>query len=298
MADARQVMATMGIGPRDLNYALIPLGHSYGLGSLTIPLIARGVPLVCGDAPLPHAVAEDFLRWHPTVFPGVPAVWRALSEAAVEPGSLRSLRLAISAGAPLPPEVARTSLERLGIRLHNFYGSSETGGIAFDRSGESTLAGGVGRALRAVRVARLRGQRIRVCSAAVFTEGNRRQSGRLGCWTPTDRVRIDGSGDIHLEGRRGATVKIAGRRVNLAEIEAFLRSLRGVRDAWVKVGSGTDGILGAVLATDRPVSELRAELRPAVAAWKIPKKLVAVPALPHTARGKVDSRGLSALLFG
>ena len=103
---------------------------------------------------------------------------------------------------------------------------------------------------------------------------------------------------MHLEGRRGTTVKIAGRRVDLAEIEVFLRGLRGVRDAWVQVGSGNDGVLGAVLATDRPVSELRAELRPEVAAWKIPKKLVVVPSLPLSARGKVDSRRLSALLFG
>jgi hypothetical protein len=48
LTDAHQVTATMGIGPRDLNHALIPLGHSYGLGNLTIPLLAQGVPLVCG----------------------------------------------------------------------------------------------------------------------------------------------------------------------------------------------------------------------------------------------------------
>jgi len=298
LADAKQVMATMEIGPRDLNYALIPLGHSYGLGNLTIPLMARGVPLVCGDAPLPQAIAGDFLRWHPTVFPGVPAVWRALAEADVDPMSMRSLRLAISAGAPLPAEVAQAFLARIGIRLHNFYGSSETGGIAFDRSGESTLAGGVGRALREVRVTRIRGERIEVSSAAVFTEANRRRRGRFGCWTPTDRVLLDESGELVLSGRRGTTVKIAGRRVNLAEIEVFMRELKGVRDAWVQVGPGADGVLGAVLATDRPISELRAELRLTVAAWKIPKRLVALPSLPLSVRGKVDSRGLSALLFG
>ena len=33
LADARQVTSTMGIGRRDLNYALVPLGHSYGLGT-------------------------------------------------------------------------------------------------------------------------------------------------------------------------------------------------------------------------------------------------------------------------
>ncbi|HET7538026.1 MAG TPA: AMP-binding protein, partial [Candidatus Didemnitutus sp.] len=111
LADARQVTATMGITPRDLNYALIPFGHSYGLGNLTIPLLAQAVPLVCGSAPLPHAIAADFARWKPTVFPGVPAVWRALGSSDV---SLDSLRLGISAGAPLSPDVARDFAARFG----------------------------------------------------------------------------------------------------------------------------------------------------------------------------------------
>ena len=59
----------MGIRSGDLNYALIPLGHSYGLGNLALPLIARGVPLVCGSAPLPHAIFRDFVRWRPRFFP-------------------------------------------------------------------------------------------------------------------------------------------------------------------------------------------------------------------------------------
>ncbi|MBM3854724.1 MAG: long-chain fatty acid--CoA ligase, partial [Verrucomicrobia bacterium] len=104
LADARQVTSTMGITPRDLNFALIPLGHSYGLGNLALPLLAQGVPLVCGSAPLPHAIAADFAHWRPTVFPGVPAMWRALAASGV---ALPGLRLGISAGAPLPPEVAR-----------------------------------------------------------------------------------------------------------------------------------------------------------------------------------------------
>lgn len=225
-------------------------------------------------------------------------MWRALAESSVERDSMRSLRLAVSAGAPLSAEVARAFAVRLGIRLHNFYGSSETGGIAFDRSGAATLKGGVGAAMREVRVMPLRGQRIRVCSAAVFTMNNRRARGRLGCWVPTDRVQVDRRGGLLISGRRGTTVKIAGRRVNLAEIEIFLRGLRGVRDASVHVGPGAEGILGAVVATDRSALELRAELGPTVASWKIPKKLITLPSLPLSARGKVDTRSLSALLFG
>jgi acyl-coenzyme A synthetase/AMP-(fatty) acid ligase len=298
LADAGQVTATMGIRPSDLNYALIPLGHSYGLGNLALPLVAKGVPLVCGAAPLPHAVADDFQRWRPTVFPCVPAVWRALASSEVDPASLRSLRLAISAGAPLPAEVAREFVARFGIRLHNFYGSSETGGISFDRTGASTLAGGVGRALLGVRISQLRGERVQVCSAAVFTRANRTIRGRLGCWTPPDRVTVGARGELRLAGRRGAMVKVAGRRVSLTEVELMLRRLPGVRDAWVQVGPGPNAVLGAALAADRTASQLRAEMLPTTAAWKVPKRWIVLAALPLTARGKVDTRGLYARLFG
>ena len=294
LADARQVTATMGIRGRDLNYAMIPLGHSYGLGNLTVPLLAQGVPLVCGSAALPHAIAADFARWRPTVFPGVPAVWRALAASEVK---LPSLRLAVSAGASLPMETARDFAARFGQRLHNFYGSSETGGIAYDATGTATLKGGVGRALRGVKITSLAGQQLRVSSAAVLTHGHRRRVGVHGAWLMPDLVAIEARGGLTLLGRRGATVKIAGRRVNLAEVVARLRALRGVRDAWVGVSVGAEPVLGAVIVTDRPVAELRAALFTDTAAWKIPKKLTVVTAFPLTARGKIDLRALQAMGF-
>jgi acyl-coenzyme A synthetase/AMP-(fatty) acid ligase len=292
LADARHVTRTMGIGGRDLNYALIPLGHSYGLGNLVLPLLAHGVPLVCGTAPLPQAIAADFARWRPTVFPGVPAVWRALAAADTPRGSFASLRLAISAGAPLGPEIAGAFAVSFGRRLHAFYGASETGGIAYDRTGAATLAGGVGRALRGVRIAVRRGQRISVTSAAVFTVGNRRG----GAWEPADRVALGPRGELTLLGRRGATVKIAGRRVSLGEVTLRVRALAGVREAWAGVPAGTEASLGAVVATTRTVPELRAELHATTAAWKIPKKWIVLAALPVTARGKPDVRAMQALL--
>ena len=292
LADGRQVTTTMGIGPRDLNYALIPLGHSYGLGNLTVPLLAQGVPLVCGTAPLPHAIAADFARWRPTVFSGVPAMWRALAASDL---ALPGLRLGISAGAPLPSEVAREFAARFGRRLHSFYGSSETGGIAYDRTGAGTLAGEVGRAMRGVKLTGLSGARLQVSSAAVLMYGNRRRVGAQGAWIMPDRVALNARGGVTLLGRRGTTVKIAGRRVNLAEVSERLRRLPGVREVWAGVSAGADPVLGAVVATDRTVAELRAALLADTAPWKIPKKLLAVAALPVTARGKTDTRALQAM---
>ncbi len=294
LADERQVCGTMGLRASDLNYASIPLGHSYGLGNLTLPLVVRGVPLVVGAAPLPHAIAVDFAHWRPTVFPSVPAVWRALAAADVAAEALQSLRRAISAGAPLPPEVARDFAARFGRRVHGFYGSSETGGIAYDRSGDATLAGSVGTALRGVRLTLARGERLRVRSAAVFTQGNRRP----GEWTPPDRVTRDARGRLVLLGRRGSTVKIAGRRVNLVEIATRLRQLGGVRDAWVTASGGPEPMLAAAVASERDAAELRAALQVDTPPWKIPKRWRVMPEFPLTARGKTDTAALHAQLLG
>jgi len=295
LMDGRQVTASMGITSRDLNYALIPLGHSYGLGNLTVPLLAQGVPLVCGSAPLPHAIASDFASWKPTVFPGVPSLWRAL---AATPVVLPGLRLAISAGAPLPPEVAVAFAQRFGLPLKGFYGSSETGGITFDRTGRTTLAGGVGTAMRGVTLTPLRGRRLEVSSAAVGTHGNRRRRGDFGAWLMADRVELGQAGQVRLLGRRGTTVKLAGRRVDLGEIVARLKRIPGVRDAWAEAGGDRDPVLGAAVATEISVADLRAALRVDTPAWKIPRKWKLLPALPVTARGKIDVTGLRMQVFG
>lgn len=293
LADGAQVAATMGITPRDLNYALIPFGHSYGLGNLVIPLLAQGVSLVCGSAALPQAMADDFARWSPTVFPGVPAMWRALAASDVK---LASLRLGISAGAPLAPEVARDFAARFGQPLHSFYGSSETGGISYDRTGRAALEGHVGRALRGVKLMTFAGQRLRVSSAAVTTHGHVKRVGKNGAWIMPDRAVLSVRSEVTLLGRRGMIVKIAGRRVNLAEVVERLRRLPGVREAWVGLGGGAEPVLAAVVATERTPAELRAALLPLAGAWTIPKKLLTVAALPVTARGKVDARAVQGMV--
>jgi non-ribosomal peptide synthetase component E (peptide arylation enzyme) len=63
------------------------------------------------------------------------------------------------------------------------------------------------------------------------------------------------------------------------------------------VSSDVNPILGAALVASRPVAELRAELLGDTAAWKIPKKWIALAALPLTARGKTDTRELHRRLF-
>ena len=230
VADGRQICSTMGIGPKDSNLATIPLGYSYGLGNLVMPLLLQGTRVICASSPLPHALAADAERHKPTVFPTVPPILKALAASDLAAGSLDSLRTVISAGSPLPPEVARDFQAKFGVPVHGFYGTSETGGIAYDRSGEATLAGrSVGTPLEGVRLEAGKGGGFYVSSAAVLGKGR---------FAPADRAAINEWGELVLLGRTDRAVKIAGRRVDLAEIERAMRSLPGVRDAFVHAPQG------------------------------------------------------------
>ena len=91
-------------------------------------------------------------------------------------------------------------------------------------------------------------------------------------------------------------VKVAGRRVDLAEIESALKSVPGIRDAFAHMPAGAEGALSAAALTDLSPAEIRRLLRPRVASWKIPSRIVALRDFPATARGKTDSRRLRQIL--
>jgi acyl-coenzyme A synthetase/AMP-(fatty) acid ligase len=287
-ADGRQICASMGIGPDDSSLAVIPLGYSYGLGNLVVPLIVQGSRVICLASALPHAVASDARRLRPTVFPAVPPVLKALAASDVPRGSLASVRLVISAGSPLAPEVGRAFAAKFGVPVHGFYGTSETGGIAFDSTGDATLAGrSVGTPLSGVRITLGSGGRFRVSSPAVLGRGH---------FSPADRATLNERGELVLLGRTDRVVKVGGRRVDLAEIEAVLKTVPGIRDAFA-LAPGADGpSLCAAVATDLRAAEIRRLLRSRLAAWKIPARLLSLRHFPRTARGKSDTRKLRQVL--
>jgi acyl-coenzyme A synthetase/AMP-(fatty) acid ligase len=109
---------------------------------------------------------------------------------------------------------------------------------------------------------------------------------------------LDARGEVSLLGRRGTVVKIAGRRVNLGEVAARIRSIPGVREVWVGMGEAAEPVLGAALATDLTLAAVKAALRVDTAPWKTPKRWAVLHEFPVTARGKPDTRALEASVFG
>ena len=290
LADGNQICATMGIGREDRNLGAIPFGHSYGLGNLVLPLILHGTSIIASSEMLPEALAALVHQFGATIFPSVPAVLRAMAETvSLDPARLRSLRRVISAGAPLRPGMAAEFSTRLGLQIQNFYGSSETGGICFDRTGDATLTGrSVGRPLDGVEVELDEEGHVLVRSPAVVASGEHRLPD-LGAWGP--------HGELVLTGRVTPLANIGGRKVAPLEVERILRGLPGVSDAWVGVGSrkigardsgGGEDFLMAAVETGRTREEIQAALAECVAPWQLPRGLLASTRLPRNARGKLD----------
>ncbi|SFW86492.1 Pls/PosA family non-ribosomal peptide synthetase [Amycolatopsis australiensis] len=108
-----------------------------------------------------------------------------------------------------------------------------------------------------------------------------------------DLVRAEPDG-LAFVGRADGQVKIAGRRIELGEVEAALRELPGVAAAAAAVHHGT--VLAGYLRLDRPDRTFDGDEARARLARRLPHGLVpvlaVVPELPLTPAGKIDRRAL------
>lgn len=299
IADGRQVESGMGIGRGDLNLAAIPFGHSYGLGNLVLPALIAGRPVVCASAVFPRVLIEEAVWGGATVFPATPPLLRSLLRTDLTSDDWPQLRLVICAGARLDPALACSFATEFGRPVHNFYGSSETGGIAFDRSGKMGQRGEtVGMPLPGVRLTSSRSGRLVVSSPAVCSHGNRCRLDGQPAVVLADRGQLKDDGAIILRGRTAKLLKIGARRVDAREIEGVLRTVPGVVDCLVALcpGGGEGDILGAVVAGNPDRAHLRSVAKASLAAWKVPKRFRVIPEMPITARGKLDRAAALAWL--
>lgn len=226
MADAVQLVSAMNLTPEVPNLAVVSLAHSYGFSSVVLPLLLHGVPVHFVPVPFPRVV-EEALNQHPAmVVPAVPSMWRAWHRSGILKHS--GIRLAISAGAPLALALEREVFADAGLKIHNFYGASECGGIAYDASETPRESASLlGKPIPGVEVDVDAGGRLLVRSAAVAGGYDEpRDDDRIGggSYRTRDLGFIDSSGNVHLTGTMGGAINVAGRKVSPAKVESAIRS--------------------------------------------------------------------------
>jgi acyl-coenzyme A synthetase/AMP-(fatty) acid ligase len=291
-ADAANIVATMGLTRESPNIGVISMAHSYGFSNLVLPLLLHGIPLYLGMS-LPESL-RSIARDANVSFtlPAVPALWRAWHEAKAIP---QNIRLAISAGAPLSIQLEESIWGECRLKIHNFYGATECGGIAYDESSEPRSDPAcVGKAMRNVSLTQTNDGCLEVTSEAVgmtywpaadVTLGN-------GRFRTSDLVELR-DGLVFLRGRAGDQINVAGRKIAPEIIEQALLADSRVRECVVlgipAAGERTDEI-AVVLALKQKceVAELRAELARRLPAWQIPREWIILDALPVNERGKLS----------
>jgi acyl-CoA synthetase (AMP-forming)/AMP-acid ligase II len=290
-ADADNIVGSMGLCPEWPNLAAVSLAHSYGFSNLVLPLLLHGIPLVLVSSPLPEAVRLAQERFPSVTLPGVPALWKAWSDAdALTP----AIRLAISAGAPLPVALERTVYERSGLKIHNFYGSSECGGIAYDDSPEPRAEEAfVGRALHRVELGLDDRGCLQVRGPAVglgYLPGDP-ESLDAGVFRTADLADIV-DGRVSLRGRAGDVINVAGRKLHPETVERALERHPAVKRCLV-FGVPDRERSEKVVAIVHPATPVDAEtlrqfLQQRLAGWQVPRDWWLTATLEADGRGKLS----------
>ena len=279
LADCRNICETMGIRPEDVNFGVIPFSHSYGFSNLITPLLFQGTGLICSTDRMPRAVYHHLQNSGATVFPGTPALFQALGSlsGAAEPVALR---LCISAGAPLAPEISRQFHRRFGLKIHSFYGSSECGGIAYDRDDEPEKPSGfAGTPLTGVEVVKIDANRIAVRGPNVadgyFPDSDAKiLDGKQ--FVPGDLVEWSNQG-IRLIGRVTEFVNVAGKKVHPSVVEEHLRKMPGVIDAiafGIPSTTRNEDLVAYVVGSKGLSRQLlESHCREGLSSWQVPREI-------------------------
>ena len=244
-------------------------------------------------------------RWQPTAMYCIPAVWNRVLDAAPTGVGLESVRHADTGTSAAPPSLL-AGLRRVmpAATTSVLYGSSEGGHhtTLHDREADSH-PGSVGRVAPpgVIRLSEegeilyrsptlMDGYLDRPAETAAALDGGWYHTGDLGT--------MDERGYLWITGRAREVIRTGGETVAPVEVEHALTGLPGVTDLAV-VGIpdpqwGEIVCLAVVAAGDRTtappdVASVRAHLGERLAAFKHPRRIVAVDSIPRTpATGQVQ----------
>lgn len=307
-ANATTLHRLWGFRPDDVLLHALPIFHVHGL------FVALHTALLNGSTILfpPRFDVRQVMSLLPeaTVMMGVPTFYtRLLDQPDFGPDACGHMRLFISGSAPLLAETHRAFEARSGQRILERYGMTETGMLASNPLAGERRAGTVGLPLPDVeiRVADEAGKplpqgepgAVEVRGPNVFPGYWRRPERRAEDFRPDgffitgDIGSFDGEGYLTLVGRAKDLIISGGFNVYPKEIELVIDALPGVGESAV-VGlphhDFGEGVTAFCTAEGGPPAEeeIIRRCRQELAAFKVPKRVVFVEALPRNAMGKVQ----------
>ena len=303
------------IRPDDVIFGGLPLFHVFGQTVALNVAVASGACLTL----LPRFSAGHALRiiadHRVTVFEGVPTMYVALLHQPDRADyDTSALRMCVSGGAALPVQVLRGFEEAFGVPLLEGYGLSETSPVAsFNHPDREHKPGSIGTPIRDVQMRVVDGEGNEVPQGEVgeiVIRGPNVMKGywgrpeatadaiRDGWFHTGDLARVDEDGYFYIVDRKKDLIIRGGYNVYPREIEEVLYEHPAVAEAAViglpHPALGEEVGAAVVLKPGAAISakELREYVKGQVAAYKYPRHVWMVDALPKGTTGKIQKRDI------
>jgi len=304
----------LGCRESDVVLSAAKLFFAYGLGnSLSFTLAAGAAAILMAERPTPASVFKRLTESKPTIFYGVPTLYAAMLASPDFPkkGSL-ALRLCVSAGEALPPQIAKSWKEKTGVEILDGIGSTEMLHIFLSNRPNDLRYGTTGKPVPGyeLRLVDERGNPVKQGemgelqisgpTSAAYYWNNREKSRNtfMGGWTKSgDKYTLDKDGYYVYGGRSDDMLKVSGNWVSPSEVEAALISHETVLEAAV-VGAedGNKLIKPKAFVVLKPGNSgddalkaaLQQHVKDKLAPYKYPRWIEFLPELPKTATGKIQ----------
>jgi long-chain acyl-CoA synthetase len=303
----------LAAGPDDVIFGGLPLFHSFGQTCGLNVAVLAGACLTLLPRFDARAALEVLSRDRVTIMEGVPTMYVALLQAPDRAAyDTSALRLCVSGGAALPVEVFRGFEEAFGAIVLEGYGLSETSPVAsFNHRDRERKAGSIGTPIEGVQFRLINDEWDDAAEGEVgeiAIRGHNVMKGYLnrpeatadairdGWFRTGDIARRDGDGYYFIVDRKKDLIIRGGFNVYPREIEEVLYEHPAVSEAAVigvphpthgeEVAAAVVLLPGASATTD----ELLQHVKDRVAAYKYPRHVWLVDALPKGPTGKIVKR--------
>lgn len=305
--------AAFGFSPRGEFVGVLPLFHTFAITTNLLAAAYVGCSLYLVSRFQPKPVYDLLRSLRRAVLIAVPSMFNLLSRLPGE-DSLDGVRLVVSGGAPLPPEVQDAFKKRFGIEILEGYGLTEASPAVCANVPGQNRQGTIGPPLPGVQVqvwdahdrslapgepGELMVKGPNIMLGYYRNPQATSQTLAPGGWLRTgDLATIDKDGYVRIVGRKKELIISAGRNIYPREIEDVLQQHPQVFE--VAVVPARDPLRGEVpRAVLTPVEgetldfeQLRAYCRCRLAEYKIPRFFEVLPSLPKTSTGKIMKKVL------
>ncbi|MCK9514409.1 MAG: acyl-CoA synthetase [Pigmentiphaga sp.] len=307
LANIRALAEAWAFTQSDRLLHVLPAFHGHGL------FLGIAMPVYCGASVIlmrKFDAAETIrLMKQSSVFMAVPAIYtRLLEQPEFSAASCRTLRLATSGSAPLPPELFNELRQRMGLTIVERYGLTETSILTSNPIDGSARVGSVGRPLSCVdlRIADDNGSPLSVNEVGhvqvrgggiietYWQRPDRGDDWTADGWFETgDLGRIDEDGFVWLVGRKKDLIISGGYNVYPREVEIQIEAQGGVSEAVVfgvphpDFGEGVMAAVKPEAGAALDIDLLEQKIAEALSKYKRPKRIILVDEFPRNAMGKV-----------